>query len=98
KVGCDGMAAPNWSYSTAVNACVPLGSTVAVGGLTVTVVACCCTSTTTWLGTVWPSSSATVTWNVYEPGCVNVAVLFFAAFVPLTLKPTPLGPKMTAQV
>ena len=64
KVGCDAIAAPNWSFRLAVNACVPFGATVADAGLTATLVACCCTGTTTELVTVTPSWSATVTWKV----------------------------------
>ena len=64
KVGCDAIAAPNWSFRLAVNACVPFGATAADAGLTATLVACCCTGTTTELVTVTPSWSATVTWKV----------------------------------
>src|SRR5207249_11535053 len=94
----DAIAAPNWSFRLAANACVPLGATVADAGLTTTLVACCCTGTTTELVTVTPSWSATVTWKVKVPNCVNVAVLLFAALVPLAPNVTPLGPAVTAQV
>src|SRR5439155_20499277 len=68
------------------------------GGFTLIVVTCCCTATVTWLVTVSPSWSAAVAWKVYVPACVNVAVLLFAALVPLALNVTPLGPAVTAQV
>src|SRR5262245_4256930 len=39
-----------------------------------------------------------VTWKLYVPGAVNVATVFFAAFVPLTLKFTGAGPLVMDQV
>ena len=64
NAGCEPMGSPNWSLSVAANACVAFGSTVADVGLTVTLLACCCTGTTTWLVTVRPSWSVTLTRTV----------------------------------
>ena len=64
NAGCEAIGSPNWSSSVAVKACVAFGSTVADAGLTVTLLASCSTGTTTWLVTVRPSWSVTVTWTV----------------------------------
>ena len=64
NVGCDAIGWPNWSSSVGVKACVAFGATVGKPGLTQMLVACCCTGTTTWLVTVRPSWSVTVTRKV----------------------------------
>src|SRR4051794_27882006 len=47
KAGAGEMAVPNWSFAVAVNGCVPLVATLAVGGATVTVVSVATTVTAT---------------------------------------------------
>ena len=64
KAGCAVTTSPNWSYSVAVKACVPCGSSVAGPGATVTLAAPCWTSTVTWPVVENPSWSVTVTWKV----------------------------------
>ena len=70
-------------------------------GLTVMDVSVWFTVTFTLLVTVRPGTSAIVTVKVYAPALLNVAVVFFAAFVPLALKVgavAPLGSVVAAQV
>src|SRR5262245_35957648 len=83
--GCGASGAPNWSTATAANCCVPPGMTVALDGLTATPVSVWLTVTVTELVAVCPSASVTVAARVYVPAFENVAVLFFAAFVPFGL-------------
>ena len=64
KAGCAVTTSPNWSYSVAVKACVPCGSSGAEPGTTVALAASCWTSTVTWPVVENPSWSVTVTWKV----------------------------------
>jgi hypothetical protein len=62
---------------------VPCDPRLAVAGLTAIEVKVWLTVTFTLLVTLRPPMSVIVTVKVYAPAALKVAVLFFAAFVPL---------------
>src|SRR5262249_27618973 len=61
--GCVARALPNWSLLVAANCCVAPSTTVALAGLTTTVVRVALTVTLTLLAADRPLASLMVTWN-----------------------------------
>ena len=78
-----------------MNCCVPPGLRLADDGLTVIVVSVWFTVTLHAAGGRQPPAFVIVTVKVYAPALLNVAVVFFAALVPLTLK-VGAGPRWAA--
>jgi hypothetical protein len=74
---------------------------MAVAGLTAIAVSVWLTVTFTLLDAVFPPRSVIVAVSVYAPALLNVAVVFFEAFVPFTEKVgalAPLGTVVAAHV
>ena len=69
-----------------MNCCVAESASVGLVGVTLMLVSVWFTVTETLDVTDSPPASLIVTRNVYAPNWPNVAVLFFAALVPLALK------------
>jgi len=91
NVGWVVSAAPNWSFAVAVNCCVALVLIDADAGLTAMLVSVWLTVTLTLLVVVSPPLSLIVTWKLYVPALVNVALELFDALVPLLPKVTAAG-------
>ena len=85
NAGCVFNAMPNWSLAVAVNCCMAARFRLIGDGLMPTVVSVWFTVTFTLLVAVSPSGSVIVTVKTYVPAWLNVAVVFFAALVPLAL-------------
>jgi hypothetical protein len=95
------IGAPNWSAPLAANCRVPCEATVAVAGEIPIAVSVWFTVTFTLLVLVKPPASVIVTVKVYAPAMPKVAVVFFAAFVPLAEyvgAVAPVGTLVAAQV
>src|SRR5580658_7982786 len=92
NVGCVPSALPNWSEAMAVKVSPPPTFSVTGVGETAMDVSVWLTVTSTTLVVDPLYGFAIVTVKTYEPAFENVAVLFFAAFVPLALYVTLAGP------
>jgi hypothetical protein len=82
NVGCDAIAALNWSRAVAVSDCVSPFATVVVAGETDTDVSVWFTVKFTVLVNTCPRAFCIVTWKTYAPALPNVTVLLAAAWFP----------------